>query len=193
MKNFRNDRTFQFDLDRLRADLDVVDKLDRRVTPLGNLDVQGILLNQIPDDPDSRKGGNVHGAYWTIGPNGKEVVRNHYIDEQAYTEFFAEFERTYYREVIERLREKYPIGRVRLLWKHPRTCLSYHRDPEPRLHIPIVTHPNSFMVIDKECHHMPADGTVWITDTTKYHTAFNGSEQTRVHLVATLPGYRYEA
>ena len=44
------------------------------------------------------------------------------------------------------------------------------------------------MVIDNEVLHMPADGTVWITDNTKYHNAFNGGEEDRVHLVATILG-----
>jgi hypothetical protein len=42
------------------------------------------------------------------------------------------------------------------------------------------------MCVDKEIHHMPADGGVWITDNTKYHNAFNGGEEDRVHLVATV-------
>ena len=34
---------------------------------------------------------------------------------------------------------------------------------------------------------MPADGRAWITNATKYHNAFNGGEEDRIHLVATLP------
>jgi hypothetical protein len=33
---------------------------------------------------------------------------------------------------------------------------------------------------------MPADGSVWITDTEKYHNFFNGGEEDRIHLVATV-------
>ena len=33
--------------------------------------------------------------------------------------------------------KKYKLGRVRILLKEPRSTLSWHRDPEPRLHIPI--------------------------------------------------------
>jgi hypothetical protein len=42
------------------------------------------------------------------------------------------------------------------------------------------------MCVDTEVRHMPADGSVWITDNTKYHNAFNGGEEDRVHLVATV-------
>ena len=33
---------------------------------------------------------------------------------------------------------------------------------------------------------MPADGTVTITNNTKYHNFFNGGEQERIHLVACV-------
>ena len=42
------------------------------------------------------------------------------------------------------------------------------------------------MCVDDVVHHMPADGKVWVTDNTKYHNAFNGGEEDRVHLVATV-------
>ena len=34
--------------------------------------------------------------------------------------------------------------------------------------------------------HIPSDGNIYITDNTKYHTAINGGEEDRIHLVATL-------
>ncbi len=42
------------------------------------------------------------------------------------------------------------------------------------------------MVIEDESYHMPADGSAYITDNTKYHNFFNGGETDRLHLVATL-------
>ena len=33
---------------------------------------------------------------------------------------------------------------------------------------------------------MPANGSAYLTDNTKYHNFFNGSEVDRVHLVATV-------
>ena len=75
---------------------------------------------------------------------------------------------------------------MRFLMKPPRSCLSWHRDPEKRLHIPIITSPGCRMIIEDTCTYMPADGSAYITDNTKYHNFFNGSEIDRVHLVATL-------
>ncbi|SVC92125.1 uncharacterized protein METZ01_LOCUS344979, partial [marine metagenome] len=65
----------------------------------------------------------------------------------------------------------------------PRTTLSWHRDPEPRIHIPIITNFGARMCVGDFVQHMPADGSVWITNNTKYHNAFNGGEENRVHLV----------
>ena len=75
---------------------------------------------------------------------------------------------------------------MRFLMKPPRSCLSWHRDPDKRLHIPIITNKGCKMVIENEAFHMPADGKAYITDNTKYHNFFNGSELDRVHLVAVL-------
>ena len=113
------------------------------------------------------------------------------INEGEYTEFVKEFEHTYFKEVFDELKKHYKLGRVRLLLKEPRSTLSWHRDPEPRLHIPIVTNPGCLMVIDKTAQHMPSDGNVWITNNTKYHNAFNGGEENRVHLVACVLDYKF--
>ena len=45
--------------------------------------------------------------------------------------------------------------------------------------------------IDKVAHHMPADGSVWVTNNLKYHNAFNGGEENRVHLVACVLDYKF--
>ena len=80
---------------------------------------------------------------------------------------------------------------IRILLKEPRSTLSWHRDPEPRLHIPIITNPGCIMVIDNVAKHMPADGSVWVTNNTKYHNAFNGGEENRIHLVACVLDYNF--
>ena len=120
-----------------------------------------------------------------------EVVRDVNIDEAAYSEFIPDYENTYFKEVFDVLSSKYKLGRVRILLKEPRSTLSWHRDPEPRLHIPIITNPGCLMVIDNVAKHMPADGSVWITNNTKYHNAFNGGEENRIHLVACVLDYKF--
>ena len=175
-----------FDVEKLRVDLEDVLK-KKNFNTLGIKNFGAISLNQIPNDESSITGNNVRGVYWTK-PNetGKEVSRDVQIDESKYTQLVSDFQNTYFAEVYETLRKKFKLGRVRILLKEPRSTLSWHRDPEPRLHIPIITNPGCMMVIENVAKHLPADGSVTITNNTKYHNFFNGGEQDRIHLVACL-------
>ena len=191
-KGFYTDPEIKFDVPKMQQALKEVDSRVARQSPLGERDINAICLTQIPGDPNSITGGNVRGLFWTKPDSTyKEVQREEVIDEEKYSEFVKLFEDTYFKEMYDILTEKYKLGRVRLLWKLPRTTLSWHRDPEPRLHIPIVTNYGARMCVDKVVHHMPADGRVWITDNTKYHNAFNGGEENRVHLVACVLDYKF--
>ena len=182
----------KFDIIKLKQACDEVLKIKGFDTSLGIPHFAGIPLNQIPGDPDSVKGNNVRGIYWTKPDStGVEVQRESKIDEHKYTEFVDDFKNTYFKEVYDQLTKKYKLGRMRLLLKEPRSTLSWHRDPEPRLHIPIYTNPGAIMVVDNVAKHMPADGSVWITNNTKYHNAFNGGEGNRVHLVACVLNYKF--
>ena len=182
----------KFDIIKLKQACDEVLKIKGFDTSLGIPHFAGIPLNQIPGDPDSVKGNNVRGIYWTKPDStGVEVQRESKIDEHKYTEFVDDFKDTYFKEVYDQLIKKYKLVRMRLLLKEPRSTLSWHRDPEPRLHIPIYTNPGAIMVVDNVAKHMPADGSVWITNNTKYHNAFNGGEENRVHLVACVLNYKF--
>ena len=151
-----------------------------------------ICLTRKPGDPESVKGSKARGIYWTKpDKSGAEVSRDIKIDESEYSEFIPDYENTYFKEVFDIISSKYKLGRVRILLKEPRSTLSWHRDPEPRLHIPIITNPGCLMVIDNVAKHMPADGSVWITNNTKYHNAFNGGEENRIHLVACVLDYKF--
>jgi len=176
----------KIDILRLRTELEAVLK-KKKFNTLGISHFGAISLNRIPGDEDSIKGHNTRGAYWTYpDEKGKEVKRDQTIDESKYTEIVPEFKNTYFEEVYNLLKQKFKLGRVRILLKEPRSTLSWHRDPEPRLHIPIITNPGCKMVIEDVAKHMPADGSVTITNNTKYHNFFNGGEQDRIHLVACV-------
>ena len=185
-KDFYTVPNLNFDISRLRSDLDIVLK-KRNFNSLGVAHFGAIPINQIPNDDNSIDGHNLRGKYWTIADeSGKEVSRDIEIDESKYTQLVSEFENTYFKEVYETLRKKFKLGRVRLLLKEPRSTLSWHKDPEPRLHIPIITNLGCSMVIENVAKHLPADGNITITNNTKYHNFFNGGEQARIHLVACL-------
>ena len=175
-----------FDISKLREDLNKILENKRFNSP-GVTHFGAIPINQIPNDENSIKGNNIRGKYWTIADDtGKEVSRDVDIDESKYTQLVPEFEKTYFKEVFEILSKKYKLGRVRLLLKEPRSTLSWHKYPEFRIHVPIITNKGCSMVIENVAKHLPADGKVWITNNTKYHNFFNGGEQARIHLVACV-------
>ena len=176
----------KFDISKLRTDLENVLK-KKKFNSLGIKNFGAISLNEIPGDKESTEGHNVRGTYWTLpDETGKEAVRDIPIDESKYTQLVSDFHNTYFEKVYNILKKKFKLGRVRILLKEPRSTLSWHRDPEPRLHIPIITNPGCRMVIENIAKHMPADGTVTITNNKKYHNFFNGGEQARIHLVACV-------
>lgn len=182
----------KFDILKLRKALKQVLSRKEYDDAVGTKYIAGISLNQIPGDPDSIKGENVKGIYWTKPDSSeKEAVRAKRIDEAKYTEFVKDLEDTYFKEVYDILSKKFKLGRVRILLKEPRSTLSWHRDPEPRLHIPIITNPGCIMVIEEVAKHLPADGSVWVTNNMKYHNFFNGGEEDRIHLVACLTHYKF--
>ena len=184
--DFYNVPNIIFDISKLRADLEKVLK-KKKFNTLGIKNFGAIPLNEIPGNKESIIGHNVRGTYWTLpDESGKEAMRDMPVDESKYTQLISDFHNTYFEEVYNTLKKKFKLGRIRILLKEPRSTLSWHRDPEPRLHIPIITNLGCRMVIENISKHMPADGTVTITNNTKYHNFFNGGEQERIHLVACV-------
>jgi len=191
-KDFHTVKDLKFDIKKLQTALKQVLSKKSYDDAAGTKYIAAIALNQIPGDPNSVKGENIKGIYWTKpDSSGVESVRAKKVDESAYTEFVKDLEDTYFKEVYDILSKKFKLGRVRILLKEPRSTLSWHRDPEPRLHIPIITNPGCIMVIENVAKHLPADGSAYITNNLKYHNAFNGGEENRVHLVACLTDYKF--
>ncbi len=130
------------------------------------------------------------GVYRTM-VDSQEVVRQQELDERDYCVFISELNHTYFKEVYDTLSEyvdkQYDgqLGRVRLMKSAPRNCLSWHRDPEPRFHVPIITNIGAKLVIEDEVKHLSA-GRAWYANTVYYHTQFNGGEAERVHIVSSL-------
>ena len=185
-------QNLKFDIDKLQESYMQIVQTKKFDDGGGISHFGAICLTRKPGDPESIKGNKARGLYWTKpDKSGKEVSRDININESEYTEFIPDYENTYFKEVFDTLSSKYKLGRVRILLKEPRSTLSWHRDPEPRLHIPIITNPGCLMVIDNVAKHMPADGSVWITNNTKYHNAFNGGEVNRIHLVACVLDYKF--
>ena len=188
MENYHTEVPLSIDIDRLgKCYLDFRSQLGFRTDDKSLRDFNAICINRIPGDENSITGGNVRGLYWTKpDTTNVEEQRLPYIEEHRYTEICPEFQGTYVEEVYNLITSKFKLGRVRFLMKPPRSCLSWHRDPEMRLHIPIITNEGCRMVINDVSFHMPSNGSAYIVNNKEYHNFFNGSEIDRVHLVATI-------
>jgi hypothetical protein len=157
-------------------------------TAKSNIGFSGNAVNCIslthPENGDTTA--DERGIFWTMDGSYNEIQVERFVNEDAYKVFEPLLNETYLRNIYDILSKHYKIGRMRILKLDSRTSLSYHRDPEARLHIPIITNPGSLMIIENEAYHMKADGGVYYVDTTKYHTALNGGEHERIHIVATI-------
>lgn len=109
------------------------------------------------------------------------------LDESEFSVLCNQFKGTVFETIYNMLSEQYILGRVRLMKSQPNSCLSWHNDTTPRLHYPLLTHQGCLMVIEDEVMHLEYN-TWYMTETTKKHTAFNGSKYSRIHLVAVILG-----
>lgn len=128
-------------------------------------------------------------SYFVVSETGekKRIIkeRDQKIEERDFKYLCNQFKNTLFETVYTALQEKYTLGRVRLMKSESKTCLSWHVDTTPRIHYPIKTQEGCFMVIEDEVMHIPLNEW-WETNTILKHTAFNGSKESRIHLVATV-------
>ncbi|WP_075998015.1 hypothetical protein [Salaquimonas pukyongi] len=177
----------KFDIGALREALETC---LQRVESQGDWAEQGFGAFSLTRRPgvETETANDLSGRYWLrTAETYEEEPREEPVDEFAFTQFVPEFAGTYFEHVHSELAKRFPIGRMRVLSKGLYNCNSWHRDPEPRLHIPILTNPGSLFIVNHHVTHLPADGSVYFTDTRGYHTALNGGETRRVHIVAALP------
>jgi hypothetical protein len=86
---------------------------------------------------------------------------------------------------INFLLKKYNMYHSRVMRMKSKYCYTWHEDPHMRRHIPIITNPGAFMVIEEKVIRMPVGG-VYTVDTKKPHTAVNAWREERVHIVGTI-------
>lgn len=85
---------------------------------------------------------------------------------------------------IEKIINYYKGFRSRIMILPPRQCYSIHADPTFRIHIPILTNEQCWMIWPESNHCVRLyQGGEYLTDTTKKHTFINGSTKPRIHLV----------
>lgn len=175
-----------FDIERLREALETC--LTRSEFQ-GEMQDQGFAALPLTQRPGQTEwtSNDLSGRYWLrADEHYREEPREDLVAEAQFSEFNPQFAGTYFEDVHRELARRFPIGRMRILSKGLYNCNSWHRDPEPRLHIPVITNPGSLFVVNHHVTHLPADGAVYFTDTRGYHTALNGGDHHRVHIVAAL-------
>jgi hypothetical protein len=154
---------YQFDLDLLKKDVYNV------VENVGWGEKNQICLTHPPGLPDW-----FHGT----GP----LMAN-----KTFTELNRFLNGQYIESVYNTVKNAYPIGRVRIMLLPGQKCFSLHADITKRIHLPLETNEQCMMIIDNEVKYMPADGSAWLTNTTKPHTALNGNLMfDRIHLLFDL-------
>jgi len=176
----------KFDIENLR---EALDECLARQAYQGDMQDQGFAALPLTQRPGQTEwtSNDLSGRFWTRGNDSYiEEPREDLVPEINFSEFNPKFKGTYFEYVHEELSKRFPIGRTRVLSKGLYNCNSWHRDPEPRLHIPIISNPGSLFIVNHHVTHLPADGSVYFTDTRGYHTALNGGETERVHIVAAL-------
>jgi hypothetical protein len=97
------------------------------------------------------------------------------------------FDLPYINNIIDELK----LFRTRVLKLRPKTCYTFHRDYTPRIHIPVITNPKCFMVLETKVEWYPADGNYYKIDTTRYHTFVNASLEERIHIVGCYYEEKY--
>lgn len=154
---------YRFDLDKLKEDVYNV------VNESGWGEKNQICLTHPPDNES-----------WFAGSGS-------FINNRTFTEMNMFLVDSYYEQVHHTLMNDYPFNRVRIMKLPGQKCFSLHSDTNKRIHIPIETNEQCLMIIDDEVKRMPADGSAWLTNTTRPHTALNGNLIfDRLHLLFDL-------
>ena len=141
----------------IKSELDLLPKYENQIY------LQGDTSNMDPIEP-------------TIGDKYLYVDDNEILYDKPL------FDIPYINAIIK----KYDLVRTRVIRMKKKTCYYYHKDNTKRLHIPIITNENCFLLVDEKLIHLPANGKTYIVDTTKMHTALNASKFDRIHIIGAF-------
>lgn len=142
--------------------------------------VNQILINTVPGIDDDEFG---CGSLVKFNEDTGEWETQY--GEEDFTVIRKCFKGTVFEEVYDELKSNANIGRVRLMKMVPNRVLPWHFDYNDRYHYPIKTQIGCNLIIENECLNIPQDEWWW-TQTTKWHTAMNGSNKSRIHIVAII-------
>ena len=151
-----------------------------------SLDIEKIKKElQILPEMTNMKQIGLQGTKDNLDPFASVGNMNKWNHDYDVTDFVVPiFDLPYINSIMKDLK----MFRTRVLILRPYECYSYHRDYTKRIHIPVITNKSSFIVEDRQLKHLPADGNYYVVDTTKMHTALNGSRnnEDRLHIVGGI-------
>lgn len=107
------------------------------------------------------------------------------LHEMDFCIFNEEFKDTYIFNLFAKGSHAYQFGRMRLAILPSHHCYSVHRDVSfRRSHIAIYTNPKCYILFpEKGAYHIPADGFIYSMNVQEEHTALNGGDSDRIHLI----------
>jgi hypothetical protein len=130
-----------------------------------------IICQSLESDPNN----------WIAGVGSVEELAEK--EEKKYCILNSALKGTY----IEKLINQHSAYRTRIMIMPPRQCYSVHADPSQRIHIPIITNDQCWMIWPHHntCYRLETE-RAYITNTTMPHTFINGGLENRVHIVMCI-------
>lgn len=163
---------FHFPKETLRADLE---KILARVPFDDKNQINLTALNSNQQDP-----------YLYNGSLYSHDTQSFEKKETDFSYFMDTFRDLIFFQIYQALKNSLPfeLGRMRILKLAPRSCYSMHEDDGVRFHIALKTNSHAYLVFKNSgAYHIPADGSVYGSNTMLEHTAMNGGLEERIHLV----------
>ena len=118
----------------------------------------------------------------------RQYDREKPLEETDFTEVNKELKQlAVLYKLIKDIKKEHNLGRIRVMVSVRKSALTWHKDTEDRIHIPVITKEGCRMVIEDECFHMPVGGVYRVNTNGNYHSAFNGSSiDERIHIVGCV-------
>ena len=112
------------DIQTIRKDINlsrIIDEVEKYIFSIDSFDDQ-ICLQSIDEETSP-----------FYGSRGLKEIDSEYTEKDFSVSIFSEM--IYTNKIVEEL----GLCRTRIMRMKPKTCLSYHYDPTPRIHIPLLS------------------------------------------------------
>ncbi len=105
--------------------------------------------------------------------------------EKSFNTLHSFYKNTYMEELL--LKFDFSVFRLRWMILFGKGCYSFHRDWTTRVHIPIITNAQAYLIFKEptKAYHLSV-GKTYLVDTTQTHSGMNGHNEWRVHLVGCV-------